>query len=62
MCQERYFNHELLMYVTTTSYFSWYFTLELLVFNKYCMAEVMKVGRLLTKESCGSKRALDHKP
>lgn len=47
---------------TTTGSFSWCFTLELLVFNKHCIAVVMKVGSLLTKESCGSRRAPDHKP
>lgn len=37
------------------------FTLELLVFNKYCITEMMKVGRLFTKDSCGSRRAPSHK-
>lgn len=42
---------------TPASSFSLNFILDLLVFNKYCMAEMMKEDRLYAKESHGSNRA-----
>lgn len=46
---------------TPASSFSLSFTLELLVFNKYCTAEVVKEDRLFAKESHGSKTAPSQK-